>query len=184
MQTVTFRVNPTLQWGFAGISTFAHLEYTSCLTKPSESFDIAIVGAPFDTTVGYRPGARFGPRAIRQASGRQSPSRGFNARAGINPYRSWAKIIDCGDIPITPFDNNIAQEQMTQAFIELGQHKAASAMAMKPRLITLGGDHSIALPALRALKKIYGSPIQVLHFDGTSLCVQLFAGPLENKTPR
>jgi agmatinase len=63
---------------------------------------------PYDTSIGYRPGARFGPRAIRYVSGRQSSFRGFNPRAGINPYQSWAKIIDCGDIPITPFDNVIA----------------------------------------------------------------------------
>jgi agmatinase len=48
------------------------------------------------------------PVAIRYVSGRQSSFRGFNPRAGINPYQSWAKIIGCGDIPITPFDNVIA----------------------------------------------------------------------------
>lgn len=44
------------QWGFAGIGAFAHLKYVKCLTTPSELFDIAIVGAPFDTAVSYRPG--------------------------------------------------------------------------------------------------------------------------------
>lgn len=92
--------------------------------------------------------------------------RGFNPRAGINPYQSWAKIIDCGDIPITPFDNVIAQEQMTQAFKQLGQHRTVSDVSSKPKLITVGGDHSLSLPVLRALNEIHGGPAQVLHFDG------------------
>ncbi|KAF5974007.1 agmatinase [Fusarium coicis] len=162
------------EWPFAGINTFAHLNHVKCLTEPTEPFDIAIVGAPFDTAVSYRPGARFGPRAIRSASARQTSMRGFNPRAGINPYQNWAKIVDCGDISITPIDNNIAREQMTQAFKQLGRRKTVSALAPKARLVTLGGDHSLALPALRALNEIHGKPIQVLHFDGE------FIVPLDN----
>lgn len=169
-------------WSFSGIATFAHLKHVKCLTRPSEKFDIAIVGAPFDTATSYRPGARFGPRAIRQASSRQTSFRGFNPRAGINPYASWATIIDCDDIPITPFDNAVALEQMGEAFLELGLRSSASTfkedgpgeqkgketkgnLREKPKLITLGGDHSLALPALRALKKVYGREVRVIHFD-------------------
>ncbi|KAI9809536.1 MAG: hypothetical protein M1827_006771 [Pycnora praestabilis] len=176
-----------MKWGFSGINTFAHLPHIKCLTHPGETFDIAIVGAPFDTAVSYRPGARFGPRAIRASSARQSSFRGFNARAGLNPYTSWAKILDCGDIPITPFDNALAMRQMSEAFLELGSRSTAYTPpsssessgssdgggdgsggdkgGRKPKLLTLGGDHSIALPALRALNQIYGQPIAVLHFD-------------------
>jgi agmatinase len=162
----------TNQWGFSGISTFAHLPYIRCLTDPSTTYDIAILGAPFDTSVSYRPGARFGPRAIRAASGRQTSFRGFNPRAGINPYANWATILDCGDIPVTPFDNSLALQQMSEAFLELGLRDptptslaSKSAFRSKPRLLTLGGDHSIALPALRALAQVYGQPISVVHFD-------------------
>jgi agmatinase len=112
-------------------------------------------------------GARFGPRAIRQASSRQTAYRGFNPRANINPYQNWAKILDCGDIPITPFDNVIAQEQMTQALTQLGKRKSVSSLCRRPKLVTLGGDHSLTLPALRALNEIYKRPVRVLHFDGT-----------------
>ncbi|KAM0334142.1 hypothetical protein ACHAQA_001162 [Verticillium albo-atrum] len=150
---------------FTGIGSFAHLKYAKCLTTPSELYDIAIIGAPFDTAVSYRPGARFGPRAIRQASARQTSFRGYNPRAGINPYQSWATILDCGDIPITPMDNGIALQQMTEAFAELGKRRPLSSSARRPKLFTLGGDHSLALPALRALREIYGQPIRVLHFD-------------------
>ncbi|KAK3956815.1 agmatinase [Pseudoneurospora amorphoporcata] len=154
-------------WSFSGIATFAHLKHVKCLTTPSEKFDVGIIGAPFDTATSYRPGARFGPRAIRQASSRQTSFRGFNPRAGINPYASWATIIDCGDIPITPFDNAVALEQMSEAFLELGLRspRTLKGKEKKPKLITLGGDHSLALPALRALNKVYGREVRVVHFD-------------------
>ncbi|KAL9469115.1 hypothetical protein ACSS6W_010809 [Trichoderma asperelloides] len=97
--------------------------------------------------------------------GTDTAYRGFNPRAGINPYQNWARIVDCGDIPITPFDNGIAREQMTQAFRELGKRGTVSALSSKPKIVTLGGDHSLSLPALRALKEIYGRPVRVLHFD-------------------
>lgn len=90
----------------------------------------------------------------------------------MNPYQSWAKIIDCGDIPVTPFDNALALRQMSEAFIELskrpvppGSKASGNKYQNKPKLLTLGGDHSIALPALRALKQVYKQPITVVHFD-------------------
>src|SRR4051812_40074458 len=102
-------------------------------------------------------GARFGPRAIRAGSSRQTSFRGFNSRANLNPYSSWAKIVDCGDMPITPFDNDLALRQMSEAYIELGSRlptqksiSSSTPYLHKPKLLTLGGDHSIALPALRA----------------------------------
>lgn len=158
-------------WGYSGISTFAHLEHQRCLQHPDVEYDIAILGVPFDTAVSYRPGARFGPRAIRAASARQTAFRGYNPRAGINPYSSWAKIIDCGDIPVTPFDNALALRQMSEAYTNLAYSKAPSENAQSPipyrrvpKLLALGGDHSIALPTLRALNKIHGN-VAVVHFD-------------------
>ncbi|RVX66991.1 Guanidinobutyrase [Exophiala mesophila] len=157
------------EWAFSGISTFAHLKHVKCLSTPYEPFDIGIIGAPFDTAVSYRPGARFGPRAIRAASARQTTFRGFNHRAGINPYTAWPTLLDCGDIPITPFDNALALHQMTSAYTELlsrrPQSHANPPNHIHPKLITLGGDHSVALPSLRALQKTYNQPIAVLHFD-------------------
>ncbi|KAK5134978.1 hypothetical protein LTR08_005930 [Meristemomyces frigidus] len=158
-------------WGFTGISTFAHLPHARCLQHPETPYDIAILGAPFDTAVSYRPGARFGPKAIRAASARQTVARGYNPRAKVNPYQDWATVLDCGDIPITPFDNALALRQMTEAFTNLAHssapaHNAESSIPYRriPKLLTLGGDHSIALPTLRALNKIHG-PVAVVHFD-------------------
>lgn len=127
------------------------------------------------TYTNFPSGARFGPRAIRAASARQLPGTSYNARAGINPYLSWATIKDCGDIPVTPYDNALAERQMQEALFELGSRPAITPAeskygtkgisAGKSKLLTLGGDHSIALPALRALYQIYQKPITVLHFD-------------------
>ncbi|KAE8372107.1 arginase family-domain-containing protein [Aspergillus bertholletiae] len=153
-------------WGYSGIATFGHLRHERCLADPSISFDIAVLGIPFDTAASYRPGARFGPRAIRAASNRHLPSRGFNPYAGINPYMSWAQVLDCGDIPVTPFDNELALKQMSEALHEMSERSATNSKdGQPPKLILLGGDHSIALPALRALKSAYGTPITVVHFD-------------------
>ncbi|KAF4614399.1 hypothetical protein G7Y89_g15337 [Cudoniella acicularis] len=155
----------SFEWGYSGVNSFAHLEHIKCLTKPETLFDIAILGVPFDTAVTYRPGARFGPRAIRAASSRQTSFRGFNHRAALNPYLSWARILDCGDIPTTPFHNAVALTQMTSAYLELGHRSSLSSSLPHPKIISLGGDHSLALAALRGLKSVYGTPIAVLHFD-------------------
>lgn len=155
----------TEDWPFTGLPSFAKLPFHRCLVENPE-FDIAVLGVPFDTAVTFRPGARFGPQKIRLASQRQSGLRGFNARAGINPYEDWARIIDCGDVPVTPMDNQLALKQMDAAYDELlSQTNTSDAEhGTFPRLVSLGGDHSIILPALRALHKHYG-PISVIHLD-------------------
>lgn len=117
---------------------------------------------------------------------RQTGYRGINARAKVNPYQSWAQVIDCGDIPITPLGNPIALQQLSDAYMELSSRKARVGFAKSdfevdesyvryPKLVTLGGDHSIALPALRALKHLYQQPIAVVHFDA-HLDVRCFHG--------
>lgn len=110
-------------------------------------------------------GARFGPRGIRAASTRHIPSRGFSTQAAVNPYQSWARIIDCGDVPVTPLDNAVALRQISSALLELGSRQSCLGAKMRPKLLILGGDHSISLPALRALHTIYHQPIALLHFD-------------------
>ncbi|KAF5122600.1 Guanidinobutyrase [Metarhizium anisopliae] len=158
------------KWGHEARSPDKNKTGEKLANAPSSGRSAASGRLPTSTTSSAsrarRKSARFGPRAIRQASSRQTSLRAFNPRANVNPYQNWARIIDCGDIPITPLDNAIAAEQMTQAFRRLGRARPASALtAGKPKLVTLGGDHSIALPALRALREIYGRPIRVLHFD-------------------
>ncbi|CAN3369781.1 guanidinobutyrase [Diutina catenulata] len=152
-------------WPFQGINTFAHLEHTQCLVNPHEQYDVAVIGVPFDTAVSYRSGARFGPRAIRAASQRQTSLRGYSHRAHFNPYNDWARVVDCGDIPVTPMDNKLAFEQMTAAFDELLLNRHPVDSQLPPRYVILGGDHSVILPHLRALNKAYGQPVNMIHFD-------------------
>lgn len=152
-------------WPFSGIQTFAHLPHHKCLIDMEKKFDIGVIGVPFDTVVSFRGGARFGPQAIRKASQRQTSMRGFNFRADINPYQDWASVVDCGDVPVTPMDNCLALKMMTAAYENLLSHESqTSDNNLPPRFVTLGGDHSIILPALRALRKTYGR-LAVIHFD-------------------
>ncbi|KAF8079012.1 arginase deacetylase [Lyophyllum atratum] len=162
---------------FSGPLSFAHLPYARCLENEAAAFDIAILGMPFDTGVTYRPGARFGPYAIRSGSRRLRESGGYTIAWGSSPYTQGAKIVDCGDVPISPFDNALAVDQMEVAYSTLldrtpaggsGERDITRALSKDgvehPRIVSLGGDHTIVLPILRSLHKVYG-PISVIHFD-------------------
>ena len=83
---------------FSGPLTFSHAEYAHCLEDESATFDTAILGMPFDTGTSYRPGARFGPHAIRSGSRRQRAAQGYTLAWGNNPYDLGLKILDCGDV--------------------------------------------------------------------------------------
>ncbi|CAO3686415.1 unnamed protein product [Umbelopsis vinacea] len=149
---------------FSGIGTFAHLPYSQCWAKDSSDFDIAFIGAPFDTGTSYRPGARFGPAGIRDGSRRLNLYGGYNVPMDVNPFSDWAKVVDCGDIAVTPYDNKFAIDQIQFGHQELLHRKPSTATSKFPRLITLGGDHTITLPLLRSIHSAYG-PISVIHFD-------------------
>lgn len=83
---------------FSGFLSFSHTPHAVCLEDEKATFDIAILGFPFDTGVSYRPGARFGPFAIRSGSRRQRDSRGYTLAWGVNPYDQGVSILDCGDV--------------------------------------------------------------------------------------
>ena len=146
--------------------TFAHLEWQRCLAEAHTSpLDIAILGFPYDTSTSYRSGARFGPRGIRSGSSREKKGRSYNTVWGVDPYSQGLNIIDCGDVPITPFDAAHAFKQMEQGYRQILYHDTSEANSWtRPRIVSLGGDHSIVLPILRSLKTAYG-PISVIHLD-------------------
>lgn len=83
---------------FTGPLAFSHLPYFRCLEDVSPVFDVAVLGMPFDTSVTYRPGARFGPTGIRVGSRRISGQRAWSLSWGLDPYRQGLKVIDCGDV--------------------------------------------------------------------------------------
>ncbi|EHY54003.1 hypothetical protein HRR90_005070 [Exophiala dermatitidis] len=158
---------------FSGISTFGRLPYFPCLASDEEKYDIAFLGAPFDTGTSYRPGARFGPSGIRQGSRRLNLYGGYNVPMEANPFNFWGKVIDCGDIPVTSYDNAYALQQiedghntllMRQPYTAAKEPGISKNGKTLPRVITLGGDHTITLPLLRSINKAYG-PISVIHFD-------------------
>lgn len=150
---------------FSGLTTFAHMPYVNCFVDSEaekETYDIAFLGAPFDTAVTARPGARFGPGGIRQGSRRM---KGWNIYTGENVFASWAKVVDCGDAPLTFLDNTVALKQLDLAHKVISSRPAnTSSVSPVPRIITLGGDHTTTLPALRSTYEKWG-PVSVIHFD-------------------
>ena len=133
---------------FAGLGTFARLPRADEV----DSADITVLGVPFDSGVSYRPGARFGPAAIREASRLLRP---YHPALNVSPFAS-AQVVDGGDIALNPFHIGQAIETLEHAATDLG--------ASGTKLVTIGGDHTIALPLLRAAYKRHG-PIALLHFD-------------------
>jgi agmatinase len=142
------QIDATVVPRFAGAPTFARLPRIDQVKKA----DIAIVGIPFDAGTSYRPGARFGPSHIREASRLLRP---YNPAQDAEPF-ALAQVVDAGDIAVNPFNIDEALGQ-----IEAGIDQIVKAGA-KP--VTLGGDHTIVLPILRSLHKVHG-PIAVIHFD-------------------
>ena len=135
---------------YAGLLTFSALPYTQ---DPAElvGVDVAIVGAPTDDLVSDRPGARFGPRAIRAASCPPGP----HLEAKVDAM-AVLKMVDYGDAPVLPAD-----PARTHAAIERTVAEVVAAGAIP---VVLGGDHSIAEPDIRACAAGRG-PIGLVHFD-------------------
>ena len=141
-------VDATVVPRYAGPATFARLPR---LDEVSHA-DVAIVGVPFDSGVSYRPGARFGPSHIRESSRLLRP---FNPALEVSPFTSQ-QVADAGDIAVNPFSIDEAISAVERAARDLAGRSG--------RLLTLGGDHTIALPLLRAVAAAHG-PVAVVHFD-------------------
>lgn len=152
---------------YAGIATFARLPRLEDVPRA----DIVVVGVPFDSGVSYRPGARFGPSHIREASRLLRP---YNPAQNVEPF-SAQQVADAGDIAANPFNIDEAVKQIQQSAERLSAGGA--------RLLTLGGDHTIALPLLRAVAKKHG-PVAVLHFDAhLDTWDTYFGAPITHGTP-
>jgi agmatinase len=138
---------------FGGAVSFLRRAYSKDLT----GVDLAVTGVPFDQAVTHRPGARFGPRAIREASCLQpyDPPYGWD---GFDPLSEFA-IVDYGDMAFD-YANVAGVPALVEAHI-------AGILAAGAASVTLGGDHFITLPILRAYAAKYG-PLSVIQFDAHS----------------
>jgi agmatinase len=142
------QVDATLVPRYAGEATFARLPRITDVTRT----DAIVVGVPFDSGVTYRPGARFGPAHIRESS---RLLRHYNLAQQIYPF-AGQQVADAGDIAANPFNIEEAIGQI--------ERDARALLERAPHLLTLGGDHTVALPLLRAVVAVHG-PVAIVHFD-------------------
>ena len=142
------QVDATLVPRYSGEATFARLPRIDDVTHA----DAAVLGVPFDGGVSYRPGARFGPAHIRESSRLLRP---YNPALQASPFASQ-QVADAGDLAVNPYSIDEAIGD-----IERG---ARVLLERAPFILMLGGDHTVALPMIRALSAGHG-PLAVVHFD-------------------
>lgn len=131
-----------------GIATFMRLPH---IADPAE-LEIALLGIPFDGGTTYRPGTRFGPRHIREQSVLIRP---WNPVLNVNPFQKH-RVADFGDFSVNPLsieDTFSRVEKQMEPLLEEGT-----------RCVSVGGDHSLSLPLLRAVSKKHG-PVALIQFD-------------------
>ena len=161
-------INGTILPRYAGPSTFARLPELRDVPK----CDVAVVGVPFDAGTSFRPGARFGPQAIRQAS--RNLRTQYHPNYGIEPFMVQ-QVADAGDIACNPYNINDAIQQIEDATTELLEKCGA--------IVSLGGDHTIAYPLLKSINKRYG-PVALVHFDAhLDTWDTYFGAPYTHGTP-
>ena len=161
-------INGTILPRYAGAATFARLPELRDVSQ----CDVAIVGIPFDAGTSFRPGARFGPQAIRQAS--RNLRTQYHPAYDVEPFMVQ-QVADAGDVACNPYNINRAIEQIESAATELLQNVGA--------IISLGGDHTIAYPLLKAVNQRYG-PVALVHFDAhLDTWDTYFGAPYTHGTP-
>ena len=138
---------------YAGVTSFMRRKYTRDLS----GVDVAVTGVPFDTSTTNRPGARFGPRAIRSASTIMAWEKPYGM--AFDPFDKLA-VADVGDCL---FDHG--KPDSVPAAIEA---HATDIISQGTALLTLGGDHFITYPILKAHAALHGAPLSLLHFDAHS----------------
>ena len=161
-------VSGTIVPRFAGPATFARLPELRDVSR----CDIAILGIPFDAGTSYRPGARFGPQSIRQASRHLRTQ--YHPSYDTEPFVEQ-QVADAGDISCNPFNIEEAVGQIQMAATEM--------LGKVDSIISLGGDHTIALPLLRAVNHFHG-PVALVHFDAhLDTWDTYFGAPYTHGTP-
>lgn len=152
---------------YAGLATFARLPRLQDVDRA----DIGVVGVPFDAGTSYRPGARFGPSAVRQGS---RLLRTYHPALDVEPF-AQAQVADAGDLGVTPFDITRAVKEIESGLGQLLEECG--------RLVLVGGDHTIAFPALRAMHAKWG-PVALVHLDAhLDTWDTYFDAPVTHGTP-
>lgn len=158
----TILPDPRLSPRFAGLCTFCRYPRLQDVSPENLPIDWAIYGVPFDGGVTYRPGARFGPRAVREAS--QYVKR-FHLAHNVDVCDALS-IADAGDAPIAPF--SIAETLDKVADFALDLSEPAPGVKRPTRLMAVGGDHSVSYANMRAAWSRAGEPaggLALIHFD-------------------
>jgi guanidinobutyrase len=133
---------------FGGIASMLRLP----VVNSAAALDAAFVGVPLDIGTSHRPGARFGPREIRAES---SLIRPYNMATGAAPFDAL-QVADLGDVPINTYSLPKSVDIITDYYDELLAHHCIP--------LTMGGDHTITLPILRAMARQHG-PVALIHVD-------------------
>jgi len=144
---------------FEGVPTFMRLP----MERDAGKIDVAILGIPFDSGASYRPGARFGPREIRVQSALIRP---YNPVLNVDPFRK-RKIADYGDVSVNPFSMEDTISRIT--------NEIANVLKQGCLPISVGGDHSISYPILKAIAEKYGA-VGLIHFDSHSDTLDKYFG--------
>ncbi len=118
----------------------------------AEGLDACFVGIPMDIGTSNRPGTRLGPRQIRDESRMLRP---FNMATGAAPFDRM-QVADIGDVPINTFDLKKSVDIITDYYDNVLRHDVIP--------LTLGGDHTLTWPILRAMRNRYG-PVALVHVD-------------------
>jgi len=137
---------------FAGVTSFMRMPHVYDLDD--QDADAAFLGVPFDDATTYRPGARFGPRSIRESSTLLKP---YNPETGTNLQEYT--IVDNDDVPVVPGYIEDTFEAIQERVEYVLDHDVLPAIA--------GGDHSTTLPVLRAIAEKHG-PVSLVQFDAHS----------------
>jgi guanidinobutyrase len=133
--------------------------------------DAAFIGVPLDIGTSNRAGARFGPRQIRAESALLRP---YNMATGAAPFDAL-QVADLGDVPINTYSIAKSMAIITAFYDEV--------LAAGCRPLTLGGDHTIALPILRSLARRHG-PVALVHVDAhADVNDEMFGEPIAHGTP-
>jgi agmatinase len=141
---------------YIGSTTFQKLPLlTDAAALAARRPDAAILGAPLDDGVSHRPGARFGPRAIRTASYHHGDL--YSLQLGIDPF-SWLDVVDAGDAPVVPGRLERGHRVIREKVLEVAATGAVP--------IVLGGDHSITYPSASAVAEaVAPRRVGIVHFD-------------------